>query len=388
MPDWRADRLDELPPYLFVEIDRRKAEAVDTGRDVIDFGVGDPDLPTPGFIIDRLSEAARRPLNHRYAPGRGKASFRQACAAFMRSRFGVKVDPDTQVTALIGSKEGIGHLPLAVLNPGDTALIPDPGYPVYTAATIFAGGVPHAIPLTAEGGWLPDFDTVAAALPDRTKLLFLNYPNNPTGAVADREFLEGAIRFARRREILVAHDAAYSELYFDTPPPSILQVDGGLEHGVEFHSLSKTFNMTGWRIAFAVGEPNVIAALAKVKDNFDSGAFGAVQDAAVTALQYHDDPAVRAVVDVYRERRDVVVAGLRAAGVEVQPPKASFYVWFKCPEGYTSMEFAARVLTEADLVVIPGRGFGRAGEGYARIALTVGLGRTREAMERFGRIRW
>ena len=388
MPVWHAHRLDQLPPYLFAEINRRKCEALAAGRDAIDFGVGDPDTPTPDFIVERLAEAAGDPANHRYSLGGGKPSFRLACAEFIHRRFGVRVDPETHVVALIGSKEGIGHLPLAVLNPGEIALIPEPGYPVYTSATIFAGGVPRTFPLTAESGWLADLDDIPPDSADRARLLFLNYPNNPTGAVADRSFFERVVRFAQSRNILIAHDAAYSEIYFNDPPPSILQIDGALDCAVEFHSLSKTFNMTGWRIAFAVGNPDIIAALGKVKDNFDSGAFGAIQDAAVEALKNSDHPAVRAMADLYARRRDIVIEGLTAAGFEVEAPRAGFYVWARCPKGYTSMDFAARTLAEADVVVIPGRGFGTHGEGYFRIALTVEADRTAEAMERIRRVEW
>ena len=365
-----------------------KREAIAAGVDVIDFGVGDPDTPTPDFIVDALVKAARDPACHRYPTGAGTATFREACKAFLKRRFDVTLNDDRQLTALIGTKEGIGHLPMAVVNPGEHVLIPDPGYPVYTAGTIFAGGVPHAMPLSVESHWLPDFEAVPGDVARNAKLMFLNYPNNPTGAVTDRRFFERALRFARRYDILIAHDAAYSELYFDSKPPSILELDGAFDYACEFHSLSKTFNMTGWRIGFAVGNADAVGALAKVKDNVDSGPFNAIQSAAAEALNHMDHVSVRAMTDIYRERRDIVVDALRTMGISVDTPQAGFYVWAKCPDGYTSMEFAAKALKGAGVVVIPGIGFGRSGEGYFRIALTVDADRTRRGLERLNEITW
>lgn len=280
MTAWWADRLGELPPYLFVEIDRRKREAIAAGRDVIDFGVGDPDLPTHEFIIDRMTAALRRPGNHRYALGVGSVEFRKTVAEYFHARFGVSLDPQTEIVSLIGSKEGLGHLPTAVVNPGDVVLIPDPGYPVYIGGTIFAGGKCHMMPLTEERDWLPDLDAIPAEVCRRARLMFLNYPNNPTSACASPVFFERAVAFAKKHDILLAQDAAYCDLFLDAEhrPHSILEISGAKETAIEFHSLSKTFNMTGWRVGFAVGNRDALAALAKVKNNMDSGVFGAVQE--------------------------------------------------------------------------------------------------------------
>jgi LL-diaminopimelate aminotransferase len=393
MTTWWAHRLEELPPYLFVEIDRRKREAIAAGRDVIDFGVGDPDQPTPGFIVDRMADAIRRPGNHHYALGVGGIEFRNAVADFFVRRFGVKLDPKTEVVALLGSKEGIGHLPTAVVNPGETVLIPDPGYPVYTAGTIFAGGKCHTMSLRESNGWLPVLGDVSAEVRRTAKLMFLNYPNNPTAACAPLSFFEEAVAFAREHHILIAQDAAYSEVYFDPDhsPPSILQVEGAKDVAVEFHSLSKTFNMTGWRVGFAVGNADALAALAKVKNNLDSGIFGAVQEAGVEALTGIRRAEVIAHIGpdgTYRRRRDVLIAGLRESGWSVASPQATFYVWAKCPGGLDSLTVASRVLDDANVVLIPGIGFGRCGEGYVRIALTVDESRTAKAVERIARLKW
>lgn len=388
MTSWKADRLEQLPPYLFVAIDRKKRAAAAAGKDVIDLGIGDPDQPTPAFVVESMSRAIRDPKNHRYPSGAGGVEFREACASFFERRYGIRLDVDTQITALIGSKEGIGHLPLAIVNPGERVLIPDPGYPVYTSATIFAGGVPQVMPLSADRGWLPDLEAIDSETAQASKIMFLNYPNNPTAASAPLSFFQRAVEFAQEHGILIAHDAAYGEVFFETKPPSILEVRGAERCAIEFHSLSKTFCMTGWRIGFAVGNPEAIAALAKVKDNLDSGPFGAIQQAAAEALRHSDHVDVRATVDEYRERRDVAVRGLLAMGLAVDKPEASFYVWVRCPDGHTSMDFATRLLEEAAVVVIPGVGFGPWGEGYFRIALTVDSRRIAEAMERIARVSW
>ena len=386
-PFW-AGRLDQLPPYLFVEIDCKKREAIAAGRDVIDFGVGDPDLPTHTFIVDALAEAIRKPANHRYAAGAGSPEYRSAIAAFFARRFSVTLDPNTEVLALLGSKEGLCHLPTGVLNPGQTALIPDPCYPVYIAGTLFAGGKCHMMALREESGWLPDLDAIPSAVLDNARLLFLNYPNNPTAACASLSFFEKAVAFARKHGLLIVQDAAYSEMGYDTPPPSILQVAGAKEVAIELHSFSKTFNMTGWRAAFAVGNAKAIASLAKVKNNVDSGIFGAVQEAAIAALAGIDRPEIAEQKQIYRRRRDILVSGLREAGWSVNAPAATFYVWVRCPKGLDSMTVASRILAEANVVVIPGIGFGQFGEGYIRFALTVPESRTREAAARIGRINW
>ncbi len=388
MTNWRAERLGQLPPYLFVEIDRKKKEAIAAGKDVINLGIGDPDSPTPEFIVERMSREIHDPANHSYPNGAGHPDFLDACVGFFDRRFGVTPDRTSEVTAVIGSKEAIGHLPLAVVNPGETVLVPDPGYPVYTSATIFAGAIPHLMPLRAGNGWLPDLDAIPAEVAAKARLMFLNYPNNPTGAVADVAFFEKAVAFARKHNILIAHDAAYSEVFFEVRPPSILQVDGAADVAVEFHSLSKSFNMTGWRIGFAVGNASVIAALKSVKDNVDSGQFNAIQRTAADALNHFDHVSVRAMIDLYRERRDIVTAALTECAVTVEKPGASFYVWAKCPIGYTSMDFISMVLDEVGVVLIPGNGFGNCGEGYFRIALTVDADRMREAMARIKTVSW
>ncbi|MBI4719514.1 MAG: LL-diaminopimelate aminotransferase [Planctomycetes bacterium] len=388
MATWWADRLSNLPPYLFAEIDRKKRAARAAGRDIIDFGVGDPDQPTLTFIVDRMAEAIRDPANHPYALGAGMLTFRQAAAEFYARRFSVALDPDREILALVGSKEGLGHLPTAVVNPGETVLVPDPGYPVYTAGALFAGGVPYAMPLREQTGWLPVLADIPRDVRRGARLMYLNYPNNPTAACAPLSFFEEAVAFAREHHLLIAQDAPYSELYYGDRPCSIMQVAGAKEVAVEFHSLSKTFNMTGWRVGFAVGNADALAALARVKNNLDSGVFQAVQHAAVTALRRADGPEVREQVSLYHRRRDALVAGLRGAGWSVTPPPATFFVWAKCPNGLDSMTVASRALDEADVVLIPGAGFGACGEGYVRLALTVSEERIREAAGRLARIRW
>ncbi len=388
MRTWRASRLGKLPPYLFVEIDRAKAAAIEAGRDVIDFGVGDPDRPTPAFIVERMSAALRDASNHRYPLGRGKRAFRQCVASFFQKRFGVALDPDREIAALLGSKEGIGHFSTAVLNPGDLALVPDPGYPVYISGAVFSEAKYHRMPLREERGFLPDLAAIPADVLRSAKLMWLNYPNNPTSACAPLSFFEEALAFARKHDLLIAQDAAYSETYYESPPPSILQLPGSKERCVEFHSLSKTFNMTGWRAGFVAGNAEAVGALADVKSNLDSGLFGAIQDAVIEGLSRIDHPDVRGILGVYRERRDTLTAGLKKLGWAVNDPKATFYVWVRCPKGVASMDAAKRILAEANVVVIPGIGFGECGEGFIRFALTVETPRIREAVERIGRMKW
>jgi LL-diaminopimelate aminotransferase len=377
----RAERLKKLPPYLFKEIDRKKAEVRARGVDIIDLGIGDPDLPTPAHIIEALQEAAVAPINHRYPSYPGMPEYRGAVADWYKRRFHVDLDPEKEVLALIGSKEGIAHVPLAFINPGDISLVPSPAYPVYNTATIFAGGESFFMPLTGEGRFLPDLDAIPAEAAQRAKLLFLNYPNNPTAAVADEAFFEKVAAFAQRHRILVCHDAAYSEIAYDGyRPPSFLQVQGAREVGIEFHSLSKTYNMTGWRIGFAVGNTEAIEGLGAVKSNVDSGVFQAVQLAGIKALK-GDQSCVDHMIEVYTRRRNLMVEGLRKAGFELDTPKASFYLWVKAPKGITSAQLATRLL-ESGVVVTPGNGFGEPGEGYFRIALTQKRERLAEALER------
>ena len=388
MSKWHSDRLSKLQPYLFRDIDRQAGEARAAGRDVIDFGVGDPDKPTPSFIVDRMADAVRDPANHQYSAGAGSLAFRETVARYFDRRFRVTVEPVGEVLALVGSKEGLGHLPTAVMNPGETALVPDPGYPVYHSGTLFAGGICHTMPLRPENGFLPVLADIPDDVRSRARLMFLNYPNNPTSAIAPLSFFEEAVAFARDHDILIVQDAAYCELHFGQAPPSILQVAGAKEVCVEMHSLSKTFNMTGWRIGFAVGNADALAALGKVKNNMDSGVFGAIQEAGIEALEHLDHVEVRALLDVYRQRRDIVVGGLREAGWKVDEPVATFYVWAKCPAGLNSMTVVARMLDEADVVVIPGVGFGSSGDGYVRFALTVPKDRAVEAIRRIAALEW
>jgi LL-diaminopimelate aminotransferase len=381
-----ADRLKKLPPYLFAEIDRQKKEARARGVDLIDLGIGDPDLPTPDHVVAALARAGRDPKNHRYPDYEGLLAFREAAAAWYRARFGVTLDPATEVLTLIGSKEGTAHIPLAFVNPGDVVLVPDPGYPVYAAGTWFAGGEPYVLPLRAERDFLPDLDAVPADVLRRAKMLFLNYPNNPTAAVATPEFFARLVAFARRHGLIVCHDAMYSELSFDGyEPPSFLQSPGAKEVGVEFHSCSKTYSMTGWRLGFVVGHAAVLGGLGRVKTNVDSGVFQAVQEAGIAALTGPQDSVARARA-TYQERRDVVVAGLRKLGLPVTPPRATFFVWAPVPDGSDSRKWASRLLQEVGVVVTPGVGFGAAGEGYYRIALTVDKARIAEAMDRLARL--
>ncbi len=377
-----TERLQKLPPYLFAEIDRKKRELIAKGKDVIDLGVGDPDLPTPDFIVDALTAAARNPRNHRYALDQGMPEFRTAIRDWFHKRYGVKLDPDKEILPLIGSKEGIGHLPLAVLDPGRVCLIPDPGYPVYRSGTLFAGGIPHLMPLLEENSYLPDFSKIPQEVLRNAKLMFLNYPNNPTSQVVTKSFFQEAVAFARQHQLLIAHDAAYSEMTYDGfKAPSILEVEGAKDIAVELHSLSKTFNMTGWRIGFAVGNAQALALLAKVKSNLDSGIFQAIQIAGIKALQ-EGEKALQANLKIYQERRDLIVDGLNRLGWTIEAPKATFYCWIPVPAGYTSSELALKFLEEMNIVVTPGNGFGPNGEGYFRISLTVAESRLMEALDR------
>ena len=374
-----AQRLDYLPPYLFARIDAMKAEKRAQGVDVIDLGVGDPDLATPSHIIDALVEAARNPATHHYPDYTGMLAFREAVAEWYRDRFSIELDPKTEVLALIGSKEGIAHIPEAFVNPGDYVLIPSPGYPVYQTSTLFAEGKSWEMPLLEENGFLPDFSAIPSDVCAKSKLMFLNYPNNPTGAIAPLSFFEEAVEFAKEHDVIIVHDNAYSEIAFDGyQAPSFLEVDGAMDVGVEMHSLSKTYNMTGWRIGMAAGSADIIAGLGRVKTNVDSGAFDAIQMAGITALTSSQE-CIADSCAVYKERRDVLVAGLREMGFEVTVPKATFYVWLKVDD---SMEFAAKMLNEAGIVVTPGVGFGDAGNGYVRFAITRSVERIEEALER------
>ena len=377
------DKLNKLPPYLFIEIDRKKKEAIEKGADIISFGVGDPDMPTPKHIVKAGQDALAKPANHQYPFGAGMLSFRKAVADWYKTRFNVDLNPDNEICALIGSKEGIGHLHLAFVNPGDVVLIPEPGYPVYNTGTIFTDGVPYFMPLLEENNFLPDLDAIPEDVAKKAKIIFVNYPNNPTAAIAPKEFYVKLIEFAKKYNIIVAHDSAYSEIYYDDneKPMSFLEVEGAKEVGIEFHSLSKTYNMTGWRLGWVSGNKEIISAIAKVKDNYDSGVFQAVQEAGITALTGSQD-CVEKMRKMYKERRDVLCDGLAKLGWNIRKPKASFYVWAKVPKGYKSSEVVAKLLDECAIVCTPGNGMGKSGEGYVRFALTVPVPRIKEALER------
>jgi LL-diaminopimelate aminotransferase len=381
-----AARLKQIPPYLFREIDQKKEEVRARGVDIIDLGVGDPDLPTPQFIIDQMKEAVQDARTHRYPLYSGLSSFREAVARWYGRRFGVELEPETEVLTLIGSKEGLAHLPLGINDPEDVNFITSPAYPVYQMGTIFAGAYSHFLPLEKENNFLPDLEHVSPLVARDAKLMFFNYPNNPTAAVADREFFAQMMEFCREHKVIAVHDAAYTELAFDGfKPPSFLEVPGAKEVGVEFHSLSKTYNMTGWRLGMAVGNREVLSALGKIKSNIDSGAFDAIQHAGIAALD-SDQSCVAENCRILQERRDLLVGGLKKLGYEVELPKATFYVWLTVPPGITSMAFTAHLLEQAGIVTVPGIGFGAPGEGYVRLALTVPKERLQEALERLDRL--
>ena len=374
-----AKRLDNLPPYLFARIDAIKAQKRAEGVDLIDLGVGDPDLPTPEHIVDALCEAARDPANHHYPDYLGMLEYREAVAKWYDTRFGVKLDPKTEVLALIGSKEGIANIPEAFVNPGEYVLAADPGYPVYKTSTLFAEGKCHLMPLLEENNFLPDYDAIPKEVVRDAKLMFIGYPNNPTGAVAPMKFFDETVEFAKNNDIIVVHDNAYSEISYDGyVAPSFLQASGAMDVGIECHSLSKTYNMTGWRIGMACGNKDLISAFGRVKTNIDSGVFDAVQKAAITALTGPQD-CVKNACAIYQERRDALVEGLRSLGFNVFVPKATFYVWMKVDD---SAAFTEKMINEAGIVVTPGNGFGPNGEGYVRFAITRTVDRINEAIER------
>ena len=384
-----AQRIQALPPYLFARIDEKIADAKAKGVDVISLGIGDPDLPTPDHIIDKLVEAARNPENHRYPSYVGMLEFRAAVAEWYKRRSNIILDPKKEVVTLIGSKEGIAHIAFCYINPGDVALIPDPGYPVYGVGTLLAGGVPYIMPLKEENGFLPDLEAIPAEVAHKAKLMFLNYPNNPTGAIADESFYLKVIAFAKKYDIIVCHDGPYSEIAFNGYKPlSFLEVPGAKEVGIEFHSMSKTYNMTGWRIGWAAGNARVIEALGRIKSNIDSGVFQAIQEASIEGLLGNQD-IIEETRKIYQERQDIVIEGLTALGWSVERPKATIYVWPKVPKGFTSASFCELILDKAGVVVTPGNGYGEYGEGYFRISLTINTERLREALKRlqdnFGR---
>ncbi len=375
-----ADRIRALPPYLFAELDEKVTAKRAAGEDVISLGIGDPDLPTPRHIVEALQEAAEDPVTHQYPSYYGLPAFREAIARFYARRFGVELDPESEVLPLIGSKEGVAHLAFAFVDPGDEALIPDPGYPVYAASVLLAGGRTVSMPLDASNGFQPDLDELHPS--GRTKLIWLGYPSNPTAAVVELSFFERAVAFAREHELLLCHDAAYSEITFDGfVAPSALQASGAMDVAVEFGSLSKTYNMTGWRLGWVVGNREAVGALATLKTNLDSGIFNAVQRAGVAALDGPLDHGehMRAI---YQKRRDVVVGAFQGIGIDLDPPLGSVYVWVPTPAGRNAVDFADELLDEASVVVAPGTGYGPHGEGFVRISLTVEDARLEEAMAR------
>tara|TARA_Y100001970_G_scaffold294241_1_gene449012 strand:+ start:13606 stop:14769 length:1164 start_codon:yes stop_codon:yes gene_type:complete len=378
--DW-SDRIKNLPPYLFAEIDAKKDSLIQKGIDVIDLGVGDPDIPTPRRIIDALHSSSLNPENHRYPSYAGMMSFRNEVASWYKRRFDVEITGNKNVIALIGSKEGVAHAPLAFINPGDIALVPDPGYPVYSVATEFAGGTPYVMPLLESNGFMPDLDIIPSDILEKAKIMFLNYPNNPTSAFATDEFFKKAISFANKNNILICHDAAYTEVYFQDKPKSFLEYDGALDVGIEFHSLSKTFSMTGWRLGHVAGNESAVAAIGKVKTNIDSGAFQAVQEAGIEALKNYEDGLTERI-QIYKDRSSLLSEGLKSIGIEVYEPKGTFYVWFKNPKGLSSKDFANSLLEDAGIVMTPGTGFGEYGEGYTRASVTLNDSRLNEAVER------
>jgi len=377
-----AKRLNRLPPYLFVEINQRIAELKARGEDIISFAIGDPDLPTPSHIIEHMCQAAHDPANHRYPETAGLPELRRAVAEWYERRFGVTLNPAKEVLPLIGSKEGIGHIALCFIGPGDLALVPDPGYPPFSMGTILAGGEPYFMPLKEENDFLPDFEAIPGEVADKTKLMWLNYPNNPTGAIAGLDFFEKAVRFAQQHNLAICHDAPYTEVAFDGyKPPSFMQVPGAKKIGVEFHSLSKTYHMTGWRIGMVVGNADMVDALFRVKSNLDSGIPQAIQYAAVEALRGSQEH-ISEHNSILQRRRDKLLKVLNEIGLKARIPKATFYIWAKIPQGYTSMDFTRKLLDEAGIAVTPGTGYGKEGEGYIRLSLTISDDRLEQGMSR------
>jgi LL-diaminopimelate aminotransferase len=382
-----AGRLGRIPPYLFAEIDRKVQEKKRSGVDVISLGIGDPDLPTPQRIVHVLQEAAADPANHRYASYFGLAELRQAIADWYGKRSGVALDPNTEILPTLGSKDGIAHVPLALVDPGDVVLAPDPGYTVYVTGALMAGADPYVMPLTAANQWLPELDAIPEDIAQRARLMWLNYPNNPTAAVADREFLERAVAFCHRHDIILCHDAPYSEIAFDGYRPlTLFEIPGAKEIGLEFHSLSKTYNMTGWRIGWVCGRADLVGLIGRLKTNIDSGIFQAVQWAAIEALN-GGDQETRAACDVYARRHRLVADTLNDLGWNIKPPRATFYVWAPVPDGYDSIGFASHVLDEVGVNITPGVGFGAHGEGYFRLSVTAPDARLEEAMERMRKLK-
>jgi LL-diaminopimelate aminotransferase len=377
-----AKRIENLPPYLFVEISRKIAEKRAQGEDVISLGIGDPDIPTPNHVIERLCRAAQDPQNHRYPESEGLPEFRQNIAQWYKRRFRVTLDPDREVLPLIGAKDGIGHIALCFVDPGDIALVPDPGYPVYSIGTMFAGGSSYYMPLIEDNDFLPDLDSIPSDIAQKAKVLWINYPNNPTAAVAELEYFQRVVAFANKYDIAICHDGPYTEVAFDGyRPVSFLEAAGAKDVGVEIHSLSKSYNMTGWRVGMAVGNAGIIDALRRVKSNLDSGIPQAIQYAAMEALTGSQD-CIAEHNEIYQRRRDRLLQTLNQIGLKATPPRASLYIWARVPDGYNSIEFATILLDEAGVVVTPGVSYGKHGEGYIRLSLTIPDERLEEATVR------
>lgn len=377
-----AARLDRIPPYLFAEIDRKKQALIDQGIEVINFGIGDPDRPTPAHVVQAMHQAIDDSSTHNYPPYQGTKDYRVSAAEWMQRRFGVSVDPDTEIVSSIGSKEAIHNIYLAFVEAGDTVLVPDPAYPVYRTSSIFMGADYYRMPLLRENGFLPNLTQIPEGIARKAKLLWINYPNNPTGALATMEFFEQVVAFGKKYEILICHDNAYSEMAYDGyKPPSILQVPGAKEIAVEFFSCSKSYNMTGWRVGFVTGNSIGIKGLSQVKTNIDSGVFKAIQRAATAGFSTSESD-LQELMSVYQDRRDVIVAGLQQLGWPLEPPKATLYIWAQVPQGFTSAEFCTLLLEKCGIVVTPGNGYGEAGEGFFRIALTVPQEKIVLALER------
>ncbi|MEH6946981.1 LL-diaminopimelate aminotransferase [Bacillus sp. JJ634] len=380
---FQSDRVGQIPPYLFAEINKKKAAMIKSGVDVIDLGIGDPDLSTPEHIVDKLIEEMRNPSNFKYPSFIGCEEFRQAVANFYERQYGVRLDPDTEVLTLIGSKEGIAHIVPALIDPGDTVLIPDPSYPVYRMATHLANGHSYSMPLKPENNFEPDFSSIPKEILRCSKLMFLNYPGNPTAATVDKQFFDRAVSFAYEHQIPIAHDSAYNMVTFDVyKAPSILQVDGAKDIAVEFGSLSKSYNMTGWRIGYVVGNKDIIKSLSILKSNVDTGQFTPIQKAAAFALNSGDQSCITKHNQIYKERMKAMLDGLATIGVYVNPPNGSFFIWAPVPEGYTSTEFVTNVMEKTGVIFTPGNAFGPAGEGYFRVSLSVPTQRLYEAIER------
>ncbi len=382
-----SNRIKQLPPYLFVEIDKMKKKAMEKGVDIINLGVGDPDLPPDERVKNKMIKALDGFENHQYPLDKGKEKFREEIQRFLKKRYKLDFDSDTQIQPLIGSKEGLAHFPLAFVEPGDVVLVPEPAYPVYNSATIFAGGKPSFISLKAENNFLPDWNSISDEVFKSARILFLNYPNNPTGAMATKSFFEDTVKLAKKYNIIVVHDAAYNDLFFDQPPLSFFEVEGALDVGIEFHSLSKPFSMTGWRIGWACGNEELISGLAKVKNNIDSGVFGAIQDAGIEALENYDNIAKKNCA-VYHKRMGIMAKSLENAGWELTAPDATFYIWAKPPVKTPSIDAVKKLIEEAGIVCTPGSGFGPSGEGYVRFALTKNIERLEEAVKRIKEIKW